>query len=161
METATNYPQVLAAGMGEAIWFLGTVVTVKTAGEETDEAYSIAEHLTPAGFSPPPHIHHNEDETFYVLEGDISFFSGDTTFRGGPGAYVRMPRGVPHTFRVEGDAPARLVIMTAPAGFERFVRDSGIPAEDRTAPAPPPTTADIERMLATAPRYGIEFLAQE
>ena len=161
METATDYPQVLATGMGEAIWFLGAVVTVKTAGEETDEAYSIAEHLAPAGFSPPPHIHHNEDETFYVLEGDVSFFSGDTTFRGGPGAYVRMPRGVPHTFRVEGDAPARLLIMTAPAGFERFVRDSGIPAEDRTAPAPAPTPADIERMLATAPRYGLEFLAPE
>ena len=161
METATNYPQTLAAGMGEAIWFLGTVVTVKTAGEETDEAYSIAEHLAPAGFSPPPHIHHNEDETFYVLDGDVSFFSGDTTFRGGPGAYVRMPRGVPHTFRVEGDAPARLLIVTAPAGFERFVRDSGIPAEDRTAPAPAPTPADIERMLATATRYGLEFLAPE
>ena len=161
METATNYPQTLAAGMGEAIWFLGTVVTVKTAGEETDEAYSIAEHLAPAGFSPPTHIHHNEDETFYVLEGDVSFFSGDTTFRGGPGVYVRMPRDVPHTFRVEGDAPARLLIVTAPAGFERFVRDAGIPAEDRTAPAPPPTSADIERMLATAPRYGIEFLAPE
>ena len=161
METATDYPQVLAAGMGEAIWFLGTVVTIKTAGEETDEAYSIAEHLAPAGFSPPPHIHRNEDEAFYVLEGDVSFFSGDTTFRGGPGAYVRMPRGVPHTFRVEGDAPARLLIMTAPAGFERFVRDSGIPAEDRTAPAPPPTPADIERMLATAPRYGLEFLVPE
>ena len=161
METATDYPQVLATGMGEAIWFLGAVVTVKTTGEETDEAYSITEHLAPAGFSPPPHIHRNEDETFYVLEGDVSFFSGDTAFRGGPGAYVRMPRGVPHTFRVEGDTPARLLIMTAPAGFERFVRDSGIPAGDRTAPAPAPTPADIERMLATAPRYGLEFLAPE
>ncbi len=161
MQTTTDYPQALAPGQGEAIWFLGTVVTVKTAGEETDDVYSIAEHLAPAGFSPPPHIHHNEDETFYVLEGDVLFVSGDTTFRGGPGTYVRMPRGVPHTFRVEGHAPARLLIMTAPAGFERFVRDSGIPAGDRTAPAPPPTSADIERMLATAPRYGIEFLAPE
>jgi hypothetical protein len=72
-----------------------------------------------------------------------------------------MPRGVPHTFRVEGDAPARLLIMTAPAGFERFIRASGIPAGDHTAPAPPPTAMDIERMLATAPSYGIEFLAPE
>ena len=161
MQVTIDVPQTLAPGQGETIWFLGTAVTVKTAGEETDDAYSVAEHLAPVGFSPPVHIHRNEDETFYVLEGDVSFFSGDTVFRGGPGTYVRMPRSVPHTFRVEGDAPARLLIMTAPAGFERFIRASGVPAGDRTAPAPPPTASDIERMLATAPSYGIEFLAPE
>ncbi len=161
MQTTTDFPQTLAPGQGEAIWFLGSLITVKTGGEETDEAFSITEHVYPAGFGPPPHIHRNEDEAFYVVEGEVAFFSGGTTFRGGPGAYVRMPRGLPHTFRVEGDTPARLLIVTAPAGFERFVRDAGIPAGDRTAPAPPPTPADIERMLATAPRYGIEFLAPE
>ena len=148
----------LASGEGEAIWFLGCLVTVKTGGEETGDAFSIAEHVYPAGFGPPPHIHRNEDEAFYVLEGEVAFLSGGATFRGGHGAYVRMPRGLPHTFRVEGDTPARLLIVTAPAGFERFIRDAGIPAADRTAPAPAATGADIERMLATAPRYGIEFL---
>ena len=158
MQTATGRPRALAPSAGEAIWFLGHLVTVKTAGEETGGAFSVTEHHPPAGFGPPPHIHHHEDEAIYVLAGEVSGFSGERTFRGGPGAYVLLPRGIPHAYKVEGNAPARLLVLTAPAGFERFVRDAGVPAEDRTAPAPPATQADIERMLATAPRYGVEIL---
>ncbi len=158
MQMATDNPQTLAPGEGEAIWFLGHTVTIKTTGEETGEAFSVTEHYPPAGFAPPPHVHRNEDETFYVLEGEVSFLSGEDTFRGGVGTYVRMPRGVPHTYRVEGESPARLLIVTAPAGFERFIRDSGVPARDLTEPVPPPTQADIEKMLAVAPRYGVEIL---
>ncbi len=158
MAAATSDPRALAPGAGEAIWFLGHLVTIKTAGEETHEAFSVTEHFPPAGFGPPPHIHHNEDEAIYVLAGEIAGFSGETTFRGVPGAYVLLPRGVPHTWRVEGDAAARLLILTAPAGFERFVRDAGVPAEDPALPPPPATEAVIEQMLAAAPRYGIEIL---
>ncbi len=157
MQATMDPARGLVSGEGEAIWFLGSLVTVKTGGEETGDAFSIAEHVYPAGFGPPPHIHRNEDEAFYVLEGEVAFFSGGTTFRGGPVAYVRMPRGLPHTFRVEGDTPARLLIVTAPAGFERFIRDAGVPAADRTAPTPAATGADIKWKLATVPRYGIEF----
>ncbi len=158
MEAATSYPRALAPGAGEATWFLGHLVTIKTAGEETNEAFSVTEHYPPAGFAPPPHIHHKEDEAIYVLEGEIAGFSGETTFRGVPGSYVFLPRDVPHTWRVEGDAPARLLILTAPAGFERFVRDAGVPAEDPALPPPPVTEAAIEKMLATGPRYRIEML---
>lgn len=158
MQTVIDYPRALAVDEGEATWFLGHLVTIKTAGEMTGEAFSVTEHFPPAGFGPPPHIHHNEDEAIYVLEGEVSFLWDDRTFRGGPGSYTLLRRGIAHTYKVEGDSPARLLIVTTPAGFERFVRDSGVPADDRTAPVPPATQADIEKMLATAPRYGIEIL---
>ena len=88
MRTPTTTPRPLAAGEGEgeAIWFLGHTVTIKTAGEETGEAFSVTEHFPPAGFAPPPHIHHHEDEAIYVLAGEVSGFSGERPFRGGPGA---------------------------------------------------------------------------
>ena len=159
MELTKDALHVLASEGGEDIWFLGQKITIKTTGEETGNTFSVTEHYPPAGFGPPPHVHHHDDEAIYVLEGEISGFLGDTTFGGGPGTYVLLPRGVPHTFTVSNDAPARLLIVTAPAGFERFIAESGVPAGEPTAPAPPPSETDLERMLATAPRYGIEFLA--
>jgi quercetin dioxygenase-like cupin family protein len=150
--------QILAPAGGEAIWFLGNLVTIKTAGEECGEALSVTEHLAPAGFGPPPHIHHNEDEAIYVLEGAISGFCGDRTFRGTPGSYVFLPRGVPHGWQADADAPARMLVVTTPAGFERFVRESGVPAAELTLPTAPITEADLAKMGAAAARRGIEFL---
>ncbi len=149
---------VLAPESGEAIWFLGTLVSIKTAGEQCGGTLSVTEHLAPAGFGPPPHIHHSEDEAVYVLEGSISGFCGEQTFRGGPGSYVFLPRGVPHVWQADADAPVRLLVVTTPAGFERFVRESGEPAAALTLPPAPPTEADLARMGAAAARQGIEFL---
>ncbi len=158
MKTATGHPRALAPTEGEAIWFLGHVVTIKTTGDETNEMFSVTEHYPPAGFGPPPHIHHKEDEAIYVLEGEIAGFAGETAFRGAPGSYIFLPRDVVHTWRVEGDTPARLLIVTAPAGFENFVRDSGVTVEDPIQPPSSPTQMEIERMLTAATRYGIEVL---
>lgn len=158
MQTTTSHLRVLAPDEGEAIWFLGHVVTIKTIGEETNETFSVTEHYPPTGFGPPPHIHHNEDEAIYVLEGEIAGFAGETTFRGVPGSYLFLPRDVVHSWKVEGGTPARLLIVTAPAGFEHFIRDSGVPAENPKAPPRPATEVEIEKMLTAATRYGIEIL---
>lgn len=151
-------PQILGAGEGLLRWFLGNLVTIKTSGEQTGDAFSVTEHLAPGNFEPPPHIHHNEDEMIYVLEGEIAGFCGDQTFRGGPGAYVVLPRGIPHGWRVANDAPARMLVFTTPAGFERFVVEGSIPAEAPELPTAPVEPVDIARMQAAADKYGIEFL---
>jgi quercetin dioxygenase-like cupin family protein len=149
---------LLAPASGEAIWFLGNLVTIKTAGEQCGDALSVTEHLAPAGFGPPPHIHHHEDEAIYVLEGAISGFCGEQTFRGTPGSYVFLPRGVPHGWQADAAAPVRMLVVTTPAGFERFVREGGKPAAALTLPTAPITEADLARMGAAADRHGIEFL---
>jgi len=98
------------------------------------------------GFSPPLHVHQREDESFYVLEGELTMRCGDRTFEARPGAFVFLPRGVPHTFVVEGDRPARMLTLITPGGGEAFFREAGRPAEsDGLPPAAPPDIAALKR----------------
>src|SRR5262252_7995174 len=119
----------LARGEGESVWFLRNRTTVKIGGEETGGAYGLVESHVPAGWSPPLHVHHHEDEAFYVLEGELTFACGEERFSAGPGSYLFLPRCIPHTFVVEGDAPARLLTLISPGGGERFFVEAGRPAE--------------------------------
>lgn len=148
---------VLGPGEGQAVWFLDTLMTIKAGAAQTAGAYMAVECLLAPGFGPPPHIHHQDDEAFYILEGELSGFCGERTWRGGQGAFVFMPRGIPHGFRVEGDSPARVLQLGNGSGFERFIAEAGVPA--RTPGLPPPAgPAEIARMLAAAPEYAIDIL---
>src|SRR6185503_9984985 len=98
----------IGPGEGRAVWFLENRMTIKATARSTGGAYGLVESLIAPGFSPPLHVHHREDEAFWILEGDVSMRCGDRTFRAGPGAFVFLPRDVPHTFVVEGDVPARM-----------------------------------------------------
>ena len=146
----------LSPGEGQALWFLRNRMVVKATAETTGGAYGLLESLMPPGFSPPLHIHHREDEAFWVLEGDMSMRCGDRTFRAPAGAFVFLPRDVPHTFVVEGHAPARMLTLLTPGGGEGFFIDGGRPAEqDGLPPAAPP---DIEALKRVAVRYGAEII---
>ena len=149
-------PYALAREEGRAVWFLGTLVVVKATGEQTGGAFGLIDNLMPAGFASPYHAHRNEDESFYVLEGEMTFYVGDERVEAGPGSFVYGPRGVPHGFEVEGDAPARILLQNHPAGFEAFPVEVGEPAEELVLPpAEPP---DMERLMEIAAKYGIEIL---
>ena len=106
---------------------------MKATGEQTGGALGLVEQILPAGFASPWHLHHNEDEAFYVAEGDMMFICGDDRLAAGPGSWVWGPRGIPHGFRVEGTAPARLLLFATPAGFEQFVVELGEPATENSA----------------------------
>lgn len=160
-DPTTTAARVTQRGDGEAIDFLGCLVTIKVAGEDVGDRFSVAEHWCPAGFGPPPHVHHEEDETFVILEGAVTGVCGGRPFRAEAGATVFLPRGVPHAFTVAGERPARMMVVATPAGFERFCRDAGAPASRVDELPAPPSPADVTRMLATAPRFGIEILPPE
>jgi len=145
-----------AVGTGEAIWFLGGLLTVKADGTATGGGFDLIEQTWPVGFAAPPHIHRREEESFYVLEGEVAFRCGERAFGAGRGDTVVLPRGVPHTFRVEGSAPARMLALYTPAGARGFFAAVGRPAERRELP--PPAPPDVPRLLAIAPEYGIEIL---
>lgn len=153
---APQGPHYATVGSGEALWFLGGLLTQKADGAATGGGFDLVEQLWPAGFAPPPHIHRREEESFYVLEGEVSFQCGEARFRAGPGELVVLPRDVPHTFRVEGDAPARMLALYSPAGAWGFFAAVGQPAAQHELP--PPAPPDIPRLLAIAPEYGIEIL---
>ena len=108
--------------------------------------------MIPPGFASPYHVHHLEDEAFYVLEGEIAFVCDGKWIKAGPGAYVFGPREIPHGFKVAGSAHARMLILCAPAGFERFVLEMG---EDLNAPMAQP---DMAKLIALAAKYKIDIL---
>lgn len=147
---------VLGRGEGEGLWFFNGLFTVKAGGPDTREAFTLIEAELPAGEGPPPHIHHNEDEGFYVLEGEVSITCGEQTWTAVPGSFAMLPRGVPHSFTVSPAGNARMLQITSPAQFERFAAEMGEPANTMTMPTP--AEIDIPKLLGIVPRYGIEML---
>ena len=135
--------------------FLSTLVWIKADGPSTAGTQSLIEILAPAGWATPWHTHHTHDEYFYILEGEVTAQVGDTRVVLRPGDYAFGPRGVPHGYRVTGSGPARLLMMTGDRDFAEFVREISAPAARNELP--PPSEPDVERVVSTAARYGIEI----
>ena len=148
-------PYVLTREEGTPVWFLGTLMTLKATGETTSQGFALIEQVLPAGFAPPPHIHHTEDEAFYILEGTITFTCGDRTFNATPGSFVYLPRGIVHGFKVEGEKPVRLLQINTPTGLEHFFEEMGEPAKALTLP--PPGPPNVEKLMALAAKYHFEI----
>ena len=148
-------PYVLEAGEGSSLWFLGTLQTYKAQGSHTRNAFTVVECLLPPGFGPPPHIHHQEEEAFYLLEGELTVFCNDQTWKVTPGSFVFLPRGKVHGFTVSGSVPAKMLQITSPSGFEHFAAEMGEPAKELLLP--PPEQPDMAKLLAVAAKYHIEF----
>lgn len=151
-----DHARFVEPGQGPAVWFLRNHTTVKATAESTGGAYGLVETLAAPGFSPPLHVHHREDEAFWILEGEMSMRCGDRTFRARAGAFVFLPRDVPHTFVVEGDAPARMLTLLSPGGFEAMFVEGGRPAEHEGLPAAAPT--DVEALRRITERFGAEIV---
>lgn len=141
---------------GAASWFLNSLVTTLLTGDDTDGAFAVVDHLLPPTYETPYHIHHEEDEISYLLEGEITLFTDQGTMTATADETLIAPRDHPHGFRVTSDAPARRLVFITPAGYEAFFHDVGSPAETRTLPDP--STPDHERLAAIASAYNIELL---
>ena len=152
---------VLKAGEGRSIWVVGDLYTIKASGEETGGAFALIEARVPPGGGPPPHVHHREDEAFYVLEGELRFHVDGRDITAGAGSWVTLARGSLHHFKNVGDRPARMLIVVTPAGLERYFLEVGREAGDGDGEAVAPTPEDIERLVAVAPQYGIEIRLPE
>ena len=147
-------------GEGEAWWWVGMLATIKATKEQTGGLYSLVEVLAPDGYGSVLHVHHQEDEGFWILEGELTFYVGDQTIKAHPGSFLFGPKDVPHAFTVD-KGPARLLFLLSPAGFEDLVRDMGEAARSLTVPPQPeapPDEAEMERMATIAARYGNEIL---
>jgi mannose-6-phosphate isomerase-like protein (cupin superfamily) len=161
-EEATSRIFALEPGEGEAWWWFGGLATIKATREQTGGRYTLVEILVPEFPAEEGllHVHHFEDEGFYVLEGEMTFYVGDQTIKAQPGSFLFGPKDVPHAFTVES-GPARLLFILSPAGMEGAIREMGEPARSLSIPPPPeeqPDEAEMERLMAIAARYGGEML---
>ena len=158
---ASNTPEMtpiaLAPEEGEVLWAFGFLATLKASSETTDGRVAVIEHLGPRGAGSPLHVHHREDEWFYVLEGELTFWVGGQVVRAPAGSFVYGPRDVPHTFVVASEV-ARFLLVSEPAGFDGFFRATAVPAERLEIPPPPTEAPDIAGLTALAAEHGIEIL---
>jgi quercetin dioxygenase-like cupin family protein len=155
--TTETVPLLQAPGAGTAVWHIDTLMTFKALSEDTGGRLAVWEQLLPHRSSPPLHVHHGEDEAWFVLEGALTFQVGDATWTAEAGAFVWAPRGLPHTFRVDSPT-ARLLALAVPSGFDRFVRATGRPAEAPTLPPPPDGPPDMAALVGAAREHGMDVL---
>lgn len=137
----------------ELVWWQGARFQIKARSEDTGGSIGVAEANFWAGLGPPLHVHHREDEAFYILEGKIRFRRGDDVFVATAGDFVFAPREIPHNFKVlEGGARA-LILMT-PAGMEHMFLEGGIRATER----PAPERYDMEQVALLARKFGWDIV---
>ena len=135
-------------GEGERLWFLGTLATIRIAGEAVAGRFALIEFLFPRHASPPLHTH-PQDESYIVLDGALAIRAGEERFELDTGAAAVVPMGVAHTFRVDSDT-ARVLVLSTPAGLELLVRDAAVPATASTLPpsdTPRPSAEELERIF--------------
>ncbi|OWK43763.1 cupin domain-containing protein [Fimbriiglobus ruber] len=150
-------PVIRTPGQGRTIAVVGDVYRFLATGEDTNGTYAIWEALVPPGGGPPPHVHSREEEGFYILEGEITVRVGGETIVATAGAFVNLPVGSLHSFKNESSQSAKMLISVAPAGLERMFFEVGVPLDDGSTTALPPTKAEIDKMMEAAPRYGVEI----
>ena len=135
---------------GKSVNILGIPMFIRVQGRDTNGIVSVVESQDVPGSGPPPHIHHREDETFQILEGDYEFTVGGKTFLAKPGTTLFAPRGVAHGYRYAGKTPGRLMCVITPSGFEGFFEEIGV--------LTPQQQMDIPRVMEIAKKFELEFL---
>src|SRR5262245_3316040 len=146
----------LGPGQGKSFWLLTDLHTFKAVGTTTAGALPVAELTQGPELGPPPHIHRNADESFYILEGTFEFSLAGRAFTAGAGSFVYLPKGVVHTHRAGGGAPARALVIQSPAGIERFIEEAGKPATDPSVRPAPPEMSELQRIVAIAAKHRID-----
>ncbi len=144
-------------GHGEARWWFGGLAEITATAQDTGGRLTIVEVTEPPGAESPLHVHHREDEGFWILEGEVTLQVGDETIEASAGDFAWGPRDVPHRY-VVGRNGCRMLFICTPAGFENLVREMSVPAETRTLPPASDEEPDMEMVAAVAQKYGCELL---
>ena len=158
MSTQTTTSLVRQADEGEITNFFNALMTTKASMAETGGAYSLTEHLLTAASNPPMHVQVDEDEAFYVLDGEVEFEVDGRVVHATAGTFAFVARGSAHTFRVLTDTARFLVICSGKPtdNLEEFFVAMGDPATERALPEP--KAPDMDKLLALTSRMGIDFV---
>lgn len=146
------------AGEGEARWWIGALAEIKASAEDTAGQLCIVEVTEAPGAEAPLHVHHREDEGFWILDGEVTLTVGEETIEAAAGDFAWAPRDIPHGYTV-GPNGCRMLFLCTPAGFENLVREMSVPAGQRTLPPPSDEEPDFELIARVAEQNGCELLA--
>jgi quercetin dioxygenase-like cupin family protein len=150
-------PRSLSITDGPAYWFLNNLEIVMATSESTGGAFALIHQTTRPGHATPYHLHHIEDEAFYVLDGEFTFICDGKKTVLGPGGYMFLPRGIPHGIRCTGAAPSTLLILATPGtGFVGMMIEMAEPVKERVLPEPAPP--DMEKLTRLCAKYKIDIL---
>jgi quercetin dioxygenase-like cupin family protein len=147
----------VATGTGEARWWFGALAEIKATAADTGGQLTLVEVTCPPGYQGVRHVHHNEDEAFWLLAGDMELEVGGTQIEMHPGDYAFGPRDVPHSFSA-GETGCRVLFILTPGGFEGLIMATSEPAQARTAPPPSDEMPDIARLQGIVAQFGGEIL---
>jgi quercetin dioxygenase-like cupin family protein len=150
-------PVAVSNNQGDARWWFGTLAVIKTTAAETGGQLTIIDVTNPPGFEAPLHVHHRDDEGFWILEGSVTLKVGETTIEASAGDYLFAPRDIPHRYSV-GDAGCRMLFIMVPGGMEDIVRATSEPAASLTLPPPPDKEPDIDAIKAISKEHGYDLL---
>lgn len=144
----------------ETYIFLGVEMRIHLSGRQTGGKFSLIEGIMPPGGDGGLHLHTREDESMYLLEGELEITVGERTFTLAEGQSYFAPRNVPHRIRNCGKLPVRTLLVNTPGSFDEFVRAAGIPVSESVAPLIyPPTPQQVEELLVLAEVFGVKVLA--
>ena len=144
-----------------SVLYMDCLFSVLAGSQDTSGRFGLMEMVAPKGREPSRHLHHTDDEGFYVLDGEVTFYVGGEIYSAGPGTFVFLPHGVPHSYTFETDV-VRMLAIVAPGGLEAHFQDARFskPATDLTLPTPSgePDAAMLEEMGKDLARYGTEVV---
>ena len=160
--TSQRSPEVVVRqpGDGPATWAMGSLFEHLVSGAATDGKFDLSLVTQPPGIAPPLHVHTQEAEAFYVLEGALTYQAGDQLHELVAGSFIYLPQGVPHAFRITGTRPARFLGLIAPAGLMGLYDEVGMPARERRLPGAEGFSIEeeIPRWNEIGPRYGLRVV---
>lgn len=160
MESIKTTDTTLSAGTTgkEALIWLGELAIIHATGKETNGRYAMIELYATKEGEAPWHVHHHEDEGFYIIDGEMTFYIGDKVVKGRPGDFIFAPKDIPHMYTVDTPRHARVMMTFSPAGFEDFVRATSVPSTSLIPPPPETVNIDYEEVMRIARQFGAEFV---
>ena len=147
----------VATGKGEARWWFGQLAEIKATAADTGGQFTLVEVTSPPRYQGRRHVHHKEDEAFWLLEGDLNLEVGGHLIEMQAGDYAFGPRDIPHSYTT-GDTGCRVLFILTPGGFEKLIMATSQPARARTVPPPSDEMPDIARLQAIVAEFGGEIL---
>ena len=153
-------PTVTLPQKGKKLFAAGDLYTFLVLGEDTEGAYSKFHAVVPPNGGPPPHIHTKEEENFYILKGEVTFFVDGTKLVASAGTCLNAPKGSLHYFKNETSENAEMLITLTPAGLEKMFFETGTEVQGEVKNIPPMTIEEKQRLLSVCGKYGIEVKKQ-